>query len=236
LLKRFPILITFAAALLGASPDPDPRDRQGEAIVERYLAASQAQQEKMRGVQMEVDILARLPRLGKSGTMHALRSISRLGEITYNAFKFSGDSTVKKDVIARYLTAENEQRDPAQLAITPRNYKFKYKGLDEKNGREVHVLHLTPRRKEVGLFKGEIWLDPDTCMPVREQGRFVKSPSVFLKKVEFVREYEIRDGIAYPRHIQSVVDTRLVGKAELDINFSNFARLFEATASSSFDQ
>jgi len=39
-----------------------------------------------------------------------------------------------------------------------------------------------------------------------------------------VRDYEIRNGIAFPSHIQSTVDTRIVGRAELEINFSNFTR------------
>ena len=73
----------------------------------------------------------------------------------------------------------------------------------------------------IGLFKGELWLDGATGMPVREAGEFVKSPSVFLKKVEFVRDYEIHDGVAFPSHIESTVDTRLVGKAELSILFTN---------------
>jgi len=51
----------------------------------------------------------------------------------------------------------------------------------------------------------------------------VKTPSIFLKKVAFVRKYEIRDGISVPRQVQSVVDTRLVGRAELTIDFSNFS-------------
>ena len=51
----------------------------------------------------------------------------------------------------------------------------------------------------------------------------MKNPSVFLKKVDFVREYEIRDGLALPTRIESRVDTRLVGLAELDIRFSNFS-------------
>jgi hypothetical protein len=185
---------------------------------------------------MEVEISAALPKLKKFGTMHALRQISRLGEVTYNAFKFQGDTTVKKDVIARYLTAENEQRDPSSMAITPKNYKFKYKGVEEKDGKRVHIFNLSPRRNEVGLFKGDLWLDEETCMPIREQGAFVKSPSVFLKKVEFVREYEIRDGIAYPKHIQSTVNTRVVGKAELDINFSNFLRLNDTEVSQTAEQ
>jgi len=71
-----------------------------------------------------------------------------------------------------------------------------------------------------------LWLDQATCMPVRETGKFVKSPSVFLKNIEFVREYEMRDGISYPKHIQSSVETRIgIGKAEISIDYSNYTKL-----------
>jgi hypothetical protein len=73
------------------------------------------------------------------------------------------------------------------------------------------------------LFKGELWLDAETCLPVRESGRFVKSPSIFLRRIEFVREYDIRDGVAIPRQIESTVETRLVGKAELTVRFHNIS-------------
>ena len=36
------------------------------------------------------------------------------------------------------------------------NYKFKYKGMATNDGRTVHVFQLTPRKKRVGLFKGEL--------------------------------------------------------------------------------
>ena len=89
---------------------------------------------------------------------------------------------------------------------------------------DVHIFQLTPRRKAVGLFHGELWLDADTALPVRESGRFVKSPSMFLKKIEFVREYQIQDGVAIPKHIESTADVRIIGRAELSIDFSNFTR------------
>ncbi len=98
---------------------------------------------------------------------------------------------------------------------------------------------MTPKKKAVGLFKGQIWIDAASGMPVREIGQFVKTPSVFLKKIAFVRDYEIRNGIAFPSHIQSTVDTRIVGRAELQIDFSNFTRddspEEEATADASAD-
>jgi hypothetical protein len=83
---------------------------------------------------------------------------------------------------------------------------------------------VTPKRKRQGLFKGGIWIDAQTFLRVRESGYLVKSPSVFLKRVAFVRKYEIRDGISVPTQEQSVVDTRLgIGTLEMTVEFSNYA-------------
>jgi hypothetical protein len=173
---------------------------------------------------MDMDVQAKLPKLAKQGRLKALRKISKLGQITYKALGFSGDSTIKQEVIARYLAAESEARDNGSIAITPTNYKFRYAGRNVTNGKVIQVFELTPRKKRVGLFKGELWIDNTTGMPVREAGVFVKSPSVFLKKIAFVRDYELKDGVAVPTHIQSTVDTRLVGRAELEIEFTNFSK------------
>jgi hypothetical protein len=172
---------------------------------------------------MEVDIDASLPKLKKTGKLHALRNISKVGTVTYRALRFTGDDSVKKDVIARYLNTENRPQD-GSLAITPENYKFRYRGLNTRDGNKVYVFQLSPKRKAVGLFKGDLWIDAATYLPVRESGKFVKTPSVFLKSWEFVREYDIVDGVAIPRHIQSTADVHVFGRAELSINFSNYAK------------
>lgn len=225
-LYRALLLIPVLAALFSAVPlrALESDDAATREILDRYLAYAQKQPAELRGIQMDMDIDAKIPRLQKTGRMHALRSVSRLGQIAYEGLKFIGDSTIKKELIGRYLQAENESKDVAQLAITPQNYKFKYKGMSAHDDHLVHVFQLSPKKKSVGLFKGELWLDAQTCLPVRESGRFVKSPSIFLKKIEFVREYEIRDGLSIPRHIESTVDTRLWGPAEMSINYSNFSR------------
>jgi hypothetical protein len=61
-------------------------------------------------------------------------------------------------------------------------------------------------------------------MPVRESGRFVKSPSIFLKKIEFVRTYNLKEGVAVPQHLESKLETRIFGPVNLSIDFSNFAK------------
>lgn len=189
-------------------------------MLDRYLAATQSAQNSLRGKSMEVQIDASLPKLKKAGTLRALRSISQVGRVTYRMLGFNGDTTIKKDVIARYLTAEVQASGNGNdLGITPANYKFKFKGEQNKDGLEVYVFQLSPKRKDVGLFKGELWVDPATYMPVKEAGKFVKNPSIFFKRMEFVRTYNIENGIAIPLHIDSEIKTRIVGPVNLSINF-----------------
>lgn len=204
------------------------RDDAGTDIVTKYLSATKTQQQALRGARMEVDIVARLPRLEKQGRLKALRFVSRLGKITYKALGFSGDSSVKQDVIARYLDLETGGHNASGIEVTPANYRFRMKARMTQGDRVIDVLQLDPKKKhwwssyKVGLFKGELWLDAETGMPVRVSGEWVKSPSVFVKKVEFVQEFELRDGVSLPSHLESTVDTRIVGRAELSINFTNF--------------
>ncbi len=225
---RITLVIALAATSLGAETPASTADE----LVESYTAAAREQSARFRGASMDVDIAASLPNLHKNGRMHALKHISRLGRITYEALKFDGDNSVKRDVIARYLTAESQARaTETSLAVLPANYKFKYKGLQDRGQGPVHVFEVTPRKKIVGLFKGELWLDAQSFLPVRESGRMVKSPSIFLKRVEFVQEFEIRDGLSIPLRMHTTVDTRLIGKAELTVDFRNVALADETVIS-----
>jgi hypothetical protein len=223
LILKFRVLLFLATTSLHASTESSVAP--ADTIVENYCSASRAQEHSLEGASMDVEFDASLPKLRKHGRLHALRRISPLGLIKYERLRFEGDGTVNNQVITRYLTAEAEsQREQSpSLAVTPQNYKFKYKGLNSLDGRDVHVFQVAPKQKRQGLFKGELWIDARTYLRVQESGYLVKNPSIFLKKVAFVRKYEIRDGISVPRHVLSVVETRLVGTAELTIDFTNFS-------------
>jgi hypothetical protein len=238
------LLTTVLCFLALASPvfadtDPMPADTPAAVSVpalvpwtvalDRYFAAFQKSQASLRNTTMEVEIEAQLPMLKKSAILHALRGITRLGQITYEALWSSGDKTALKDVIARYMSAETEASSgqasangkPLSMGITPENYKFKFKGTSTIGDKRAYIFQVTPKSKRVGLFKGEIRVDAETFLPVMESGQFVKNPSVFLWKVRFVRRYEIQDGMAVPTVVETIVDTRIVGQARLNIHFAN---------------
>ena len=198
-------------------------------IIHRYLQATQGHEDSLRGVSMQVDIDASVPKLKEQGKLRALRSISKVGQITYRVLSFQGDNTIKQQVIGRFLTAEQQAQSDNNLAITPANYKFKYRGKHQlTTGQDVFVFQLSPRKKRVGLFKGELWLDIRTYLPLFEKGRLVKNPSVFFRKVDFERAYSIRNGVSIPQSVNSTIDTRLIGTVQLNINYSKFEQNAEA--------
>jgi hypothetical protein len=199
---------------------PAPRE-----ILDHYIRALAEEKAQPQDLTMDVQIDAQLPRLRKRGSLHALRFVSRVGRIVYRRLRFEGDDTVKKEVIARYLSAEQEAESNYKRTpdVTPEHYKFAYKGTTDYAGRQAYVFRVTPRRKGAGVFEGELWVDGATYLPLREWGELVKSPSVLVKNVYFVRDYYLYQGRSVPRRIISAVDTRLVGKAEITIWFDHFS-------------
>ena len=191
-------------------------------VINRYVAAQQAQQEALRGARMEVEIDAQLPSLEKKGKLRVLRVISKFGKITFDQIgQFIGDPIVKKEVIGRYLEQEQKERETGSIAITPANYKFQISAIITQDETQTYVFKLTPKHKAFGLFKGELWLDGATGMPLKETGQLVKTGSAWLKSIRFVRDYELRNGISMLKHLQGTLDVRIVGKAEINADYSN---------------
>lgn len=216
------VRVLLLSSLIGLSVLAESTPSPTDEILENYCAAAKRQEQMVRGASMEVEISGTLPKLKKQGRLHALRHITTLGRITYDAFRFQGDNTIKKEVINRYLEQEAESQNDRSIAVTPDNYRFKYKSTTRLDGRDAYVFQVTPRKKRPKLFKGELWIDTETYLPVREAGKLVKTP-LGVKAVTFVRRYDIRNGIAVPVQMQSVTDVWFFGKAELTVDFANFS-------------
>jgi hypothetical protein len=167
---------------------------------------------------LEVD--AYLPRLGEEGHLRAIRAWAESKTPEYQVIHLDGDASVKQQVIARYLNAEQQAAAmPASLlALTPANYKFRYVG--SSSGTPVYVFRITPRKKRSGLINGELWIDGATGLLIHEVGYLVKKPSIFIRHFKIIRDVRLQDGAPYIRTTQIEIDARFVGRAELTITES----------------
>jgi len=165
-------------------------------------------------------IHAELPDTAQQGEYELQRRFEAPHTLQFTPVHFTGDGFVKSNVITRLLQSEVdhvEKDDPALTAITTTNYKFSYKGVTRVGDRLVHVFQLKPHKKRLGLFKGKIYLDAHTGALARAEGSVVKTPSFFVKHIEFQQEYADVQSFTLPIHIHSEAKARIVGRTIVDI-------------------
>jgi hypothetical protein len=170
-------------------------------------------------------IKASLPETSQYGEYELERHFAAPRNLQFKPVRFTGDGFVKSNVITRLLQSEVDhlqKDDTSQTALSSANYKFSYKGKTEIGDQIVHQYQVKPRKKRVGLFKGRIYLSSETGSLVRAEGTLVKSPSFFIKKIEFVQDYADVNSFTFPVHIHSEAATRLVGRAVVDMFQSDY--------------
>ena len=189
------------------------------ATLKKYLEREEIAVPRKEALVSIVKIEASIPNLEKKGHMVAEKTLAPNGHISYEMKSFEGDNTIKKDVIGRYLSSEQETSEAPTIGINAQNYRFKFKRKDRFGEHAAVVFDLNPRKNAVGLFKGELWLDEDSGLTLRETGRLVKNPSVIFKTLDFTRDYAFKNGFPYLALQDSEADTRVIGKVLVRMEF-----------------
>lgn len=175
----------------------------------RYVASLDQRNPFTESGPIRVEIDASLPGLGKQAFMSAIRDTAPSERSQYKVLELKGDPMVKRDVIARYLSAQTQAEafSVSSTAITAANYKFRYTGSMQVLGAHLYVFQITPRKKRIGLIQGEMWIDSLTGFAVHEAGHFVKRPSVFLRRIEITRDMTLCNGFPCIRVTHAAIRT-----------------------------
>lgn len=223
--RPLPILTVLLAVTFGANA---PANDSSEIVsiappalaFARYVASLNQRNSFTESGPIRVDINASLPGLGKQASISSIRDIASSERSQYKVLQLKGDPMVEREVIARYLSAQTqaEALPLSSTIITPANYKFRYIGSTRVLRKQLYVFQITPRKKRIGLIRGEIWIDPITGIAVHEAGRFVKRPSVFLRRIEITRDLTLCNGLPFLRVTHATIRTPLRAfRAELTI-------------------
>jgi hypothetical protein len=196
-----------------------------ELALRSFEAHARLQNDDLASYSAVTEISAELPDTAQKGDFELLRNYTAPNGLKFTAVRFTGDGFVKSNIITRVLQQEVdhvERGDGALTAISSANYKFSYNGSSEIDGRAMHVYQVKPRRQAAGLFKGHIYVDAITGTLRRAEGTVVKSPSWFIKKIDFVQDYADIGGFTFPVRTHTVSLTRVLGRAIVDIFHRNY--------------
>jgi hypothetical protein len=107
-------------------------------------------------------------------------------------------------------------------SITSANYDAQLMGTEQRNGRDCYVLALKPRHQNKYLFVGKVWIDKEDAAIARVEGEPAKSPSFWVVKAPFVREYQRIGGFWLPARDETHSQIRFAGEYILEIQYADY--------------
>jgi hypothetical protein len=147
----------------------------------------------------------------------------------YRVVAEEGSGFIRSRVFRASLEKEREAYaagDLSRAALTPDNYIFA-EGAATPDG--LFTVEVTPRRKDVLLIAGSIFLRPSDGDLVRVEGRLAKAPSFWVREVDIVRSYRRIAGVRMPVATEATASIRFAGSATFrmtyEYEFVNDARV-----------
>ncbi|MGC1107477.1 MAG: hypothetical protein WA876_13150 [Candidatus Acidiferrales bacterium] len=145
---------------------------------------------------------------------------------TFTIISGEGSAFVRNHVFQRLMKHEGKRirdnKDPDSL-ITSKNYTLAVIGRERIGSSNCTIVHAIPKRKETDLFDGKMWIDDQDFAIVKITGHLAKSPSFWIKQVDFSRYYENIGGFWLLLREEAVSEVRIFGKETLTINFQKYS-------------
>ena len=156
----------------------------------------------------------------RKGWLEALTEYSPASGFQYRISAEGGSEYIRGKVLKAILDGERDviaRGETSRSALAPANYTFQANGVDTGGLAKILV---SPRRRELGLVSGTMFLNPTGGDLVRLEGRLAKSPSFWVKNVDIVRIYERIHGVVVPVALETKAQLRFHGNARLHMRYA----------------
>jgi hypothetical protein len=144
---------------------------------------------------------------------------------TFTVASEEGSSIIRKLALNPLIAGEIQAasgKERHDSAISPANYVLELIGEEQIGESRCYVLRATPRRADKYLFAGKVWIDAEDFAVVRIEGQPAANLSFWIKRAEFVREFQKVDGFWLPQRDTTHVQVRLYGKKVLTIDHGDY--------------
>jgi hypothetical protein len=158
------------------------------------------------------------PRFKMRASMEAITRFSN-GRLTYTVVSETGSDYIREKVFRPLLETEAtalDVGDPSKSALTTANYDIGGGELAEPG---IVKLFAKPRRKELTLIDGSVFITSADAELVRVEGRMAKNPSFWTTRVNVVRRYDRVAGVRVPVRLDTTAQIRFAGEATLSMTY-----------------
>lgn len=217
-MRRATVVLVGLAALFAVIGD-DVRAASAvsaEPALHRFLARPDEPLTQYRALR---HLEAHNERFNLVARIDAMTELSPSGEFTYTVLHESGSEYIRKRVMHALLDHEVELSrigDPSRYAITATNYDV---AAGEPVDDGTVKLFAKPRRVDLGLIDGAVFVTSDDADTVRVEGRLVKNPSFWTTRVDIVRRYGRIAGIRVPVRLDTTAHIRVAGESTMCMTY-----------------
>ena len=184
--------------------------------LQRFLARGESPTVSYRALR---HLEASSPKFGANGWMDVWTDFDDTRGLRYEIVREGGNGYIRKKVLLAALDGEQKMwsaREPQRASVTADNYTF-----DEAQPADegLQSVSIKPRRKDVLLVEGAIFIEPDEGELRRIEGKLSKAPSFWTRRVEIVRRYEKIGGVRVPVSIESVAHVLIAGRSTFRMTY-----------------
>ena len=186
--------------------------------MQRFLARSAEPPVEYRALR---HLEAHNTKFGADAWMDVWTEFDNANGLRYEIVAEGGNRFIRKKVLRAALDGEQKlwaAHEPERASIAEANYIFE-DGAGEGPSDGLASIRIRPRRNDVLLIDGAIFVQPADGELKRIAGRLSKTPSFWTRKVEITRSYERVAGVRVPVSIESVASVLVAGKSSFKMTY-----------------
>ena len=212
-MKRALIALLSFGMLAALSAEARSAKADAEPALQKFLARPDEPLSQYRARRV---LEGHNERFNMHGALEAVTELSPSGEFTYAIKSETGSEYIREKLQQMLETEASVLRsgDPSRSALTAVNYELTPGDLAEPG---IVKLLAKPRRKDMSLIDGAVFVTSDDADLVRVEGRMAKNPSFWTSKVYLVRRYERVGGVRVPVRLDSTAQIKFAGESSLSM-------------------
>jgi hypothetical protein len=209
------VLVALTALTTFATAEPASTQATVEPVLHRFLSRADEPLVTYRGTRR---LEGRNERFNVSGWMEIATELTAAG-FHYRVIDEGGSDLIRGRVFRGMLDNEEEifaNGDAGRSSFTTTNYDLTPADASEPG---LVKLFARPKRKDVTLIDGAVYITDTDADLVRVEGQLAKSPSFWTRRVEIVRQYARVAGLRVPVRVESTAQIRFAGTSTMTMTY-----------------